>query len=239
MGFTKMGSHPEWYNATIESLAVGNATLPIPASVFYARPSFSYFSDAPDPLFVPDAIFDSGTPFTILPDAAYAELAAKLITLVKSRYKPVYVDELGYITNALPPSAPPSPRNQALAPASTRFSAPPPYYSSKYSSYSDWLCFAVPLNEVDASGQFDRSPFPTITFTFDGAVLAVRPEDYLVAFQVESKTGAYIVACPTFISDKDDGLTIIGEYSMRNKYVVFDSLSYLIGIAPVNCSTLI
>lgn len=57
---------------------MGNDTLPIPASVFYAKQPFSYYTS--DPLFVPDAIFDSGTPFSILPEAAYAALSAKVFT---------------------------------------------------------------------------------------------------------------------------------------------------------------
>jgi hypothetical protein len=54
------------------------------------------------------------------------------------------------------------------------------------------------------------SAFPTISFTFDGAILAVRPEDYLVSFEVEDGFFTTTIACPTFVSDQGEGFTVIG-----------------------------
>jgi hypothetical protein len=68
-------------------MAVGNQTLDIPNSVFYAEPEPSFYSSDPDPLFLPDAIFDSGTSFTIIPDAAYTVLTESVSTTF---LEPVY-----------------------------------------------------------------------------------------------------------------------------------------------------
>jgi hypothetical protein len=226
--YIPMGTHPEFYNATIAGILVNNTLLSIPPALFYLTPTFSRSSQA-DPYFVPDAIFDSGTSFTILPDAAYTALAPALLANSPSTYPPVYIDEYGYIVSIPATTSAPAPSSIL----------PEPARRNRTSTGS--LCFEIPPEEFGLQGEVDLSAFPTVTFAFQGAALTVQPDDYMFLYEATTRrgTGSTILACPTFISDQEQGLTILGEYTLRNHYMVFDSQAGRIGIAPVNCSTFI
>ncbi len=67
-------------------MSVNNQVLKIPASVFY-QPEVLRSSQEPNPYYLPDAIFDSGTSFTILADQAYQALAQAVSLLCRGVFE--------------------------------------------------------------------------------------------------------------------------------------------------------
>ncbi|GAQ83622.1 aspartyl protease family protein [Klebsormidium nitens] len=233
MQYIPMGTHPEFYNVTLAAISVGTTPLPIAPSVFFLQPPISRFRRA-NPFFLPDAIFDTGTSFTILADAAYQALVQGFLRSAPVGYAPVYIDQYGYIV-----SISGGPTGNA-APAPTAVISEPGVPRTNSTSAPNQLCFNIPVREIGPLGQIDVSGFPNVTFSFvnSEALLTVDPNDYMYIFQSSDLTGLNqaILACPTFISDGGGGTTILGEYTMRNHFFVFDTAARRIGVAPVTCS---
>jgi hypothetical protein len=74
-------------------------------------------------------------------------------------------------------------------------------------------------------GEVELSAFPNVTFAFQGAALTVQPDDYMFLYEATTRrgTGSTILACPTFISDQEQGLTILGGNVLETLFFFLNS----------------
>jgi hypothetical protein len=205
------------YNATMTHVAVGNITLNLPPAAFYNASNDR-----------PDAIFDTGSDLIGLPGILYdAVFEALNQSIVLPRIP------FATVVDAGSPPAPPTP-----SPSSGEVPA------SFVTSLGLPTCYQVDSTVASSGEPYDASQdFPQLTFTFGNASLVLHPDDYIQFIEVldsrnSSRTQPVysIYACP-FILNTFGGITLLGDYAMRNHYFTFDRARELIGFAALNCST--